>query len=291
MKEKGFAAVLLILSFVLNFQAQTTKRKKTAPKRKTVIKSQTKKKNISKVISLGVVNGRAINLVQPKFPLAAKAVNVRGTVNVSILIDEEGKVIEAKAVSGHLLLRANSVAAALKSTFNPVIMSGNPVRVRATIVYKYVSDTFNWLEIGNAFGETDFIKMLPFDFEAEKQMYEQYLTADSENELPIYQNLRAMIENKLTGNNKNLWLFQVGIFLNKFQANHQDDEDRQRDVTELENLIANSPENVSQALISRLKNLLNLSENPRLDTYDSRYGSKIYKQIQSIKEDLPVLGN
>lgn len=290
MKRNGFVIVLFVLFFGVKFQAQTINRNKT-PKKIYVIKSQTKKKTISKVISLGVVNGKAINLVKPNFPLAAKAVNARGSVNVSILIDEEGKVIEAKAVSGHPLLRANSVLAALESKFEPITISSNPVRVRGIVVYKYISDTFNWLEIGNAFGETIFIKILPFDFEEEKQLYEQYLTADYENELLIYQNLRAMIENKLTDNKKNLWLFQVGIFLKKFQSNHWNDEDLKEDIIELKTLIANSPENVSQVLISSLKNLLNLAESPQVDTYDPRYGSKIYKQIQNFKERMPMLGN
>ncbi len=229
--------------------------------------------------------------MKPEFPLAAKAVNARGSVNVSVLIDEEGNVIEAKAVSGHPLLRANSVSAALKSTFEPVTLSGIPVKVRGVIIYKYFTDTFNWLEIGNAFGEGSFAEMLPFKFEEVKKLYEQYLTADYENKPQTYQNLQAMIENKLIENQKGLWLFQVGLFLRKFPSNRANLEDWQNYVIELKNLIAGSPENISQALISKLKNLLNLSENPQLDTYDPRYGSKTYKQIQDIKERMPMLGN
>jgi hypothetical protein len=291
MRNKYLMTILLILFFVLNFQAQTTKRKKSNAKKERVAKSQIKKKKTPQVISLGVINGKALSLVKPEFPSAAKAANIRGSVNVSILIDEEGNVIEAKALSGHPLLRANSVSAALKSTFSPVILSGVPVRVRGIIVYKYISDAFNWLEIGNAFGETFFIEMLPFNFEEEKQLYEQYLEADDESEELIYQNLRAAIENKLTNNKKNLWLFQVGIFLKEFEANYPNDEDLKNDVNDLKTLISNSPENVSPALISKLKNLLNLTENPDLDTYTPENGSKIYEQIQNIKENLPLLGN
>jgi Gram-negative bacterial TonB protein C-terminal len=290
MKRNGFVAILFILFIALNFQAQTTKRKKKT-KRIAVIKSQTKKKNISKVISLGVVNGKALNLVRPEFSLAAKSVNVRGSVNVSILIDEEGNVIDAKAVSGHPLLRANSVSAALKSTFEPITIGGNPVRVRGIIVYNYISDTFNWLEIGNAFGEPRFTEMLPFKFEEEKQMSRQSQTADYENRLLIYQNLRAAIESKLIDDQKALWLFRVGIFLNEFPSNRRDEEDRKTDVAELQTLIANLPENVSQALLAKLKNLLNLLENPQLDTYSPQNGSKSYEQIQNIIEKLPLLGN
>ena len=273
------------------FKLRQLSEKKLPPKQTASTKLQTKKKNNSKIISLGVVNGKAINLVKPDFPLAAKTINVRGSVNVSVLINEEGKVVEAKAVSGHPLLRASSVAAALESTFEPVTLSDIPVRVRGIIIYKYLSDTFNWLEIGNAFGKKNFEKMLPFDFEKEKQMYEKYLTADYENQPLIFQSLQSMIESKLGNNKKDVWLFEAGLFLNKFQSNHQDDEDWKTDVTKLKNLIAGSPDNISKILISNLKSLLHLSENPQLNTYTPQNGSKIYEQIQIIKGNLPMFGN
>src|SRR5688500_9831582 len=66
------------------------------------------------MVSFGVLNGKAINLVKPEFPPAAHAINVRGVVVVSIIVDPTGCVAEAGALSGHPLLISASVRAALK---------------------------------------------------------------------------------------------------------------------------------------------------------------------------------
>jgi len=55
--------------------------------------------------SLGVINGRAADLVKPVYSAAAKAVNAQGTVEVQVMIDEAGKVVSAHAISGNALLR------------------------------------------------------------------------------------------------------------------------------------------------------------------------------------------
>lgn len=90
-----------------------------------------------KMISGGVLNGKALKLVQPEYPPAAKAVNAIGTVNVQITIDEEGKVVSASAVSGHPLLRAASEKAARLCEFAPTRLSGVPVKVAGVITYNF----------------------------------------------------------------------------------------------------------------------------------------------------------
>jgi TonB family protein len=92
-----------------------------------------------KVISGGVVNGKAINLVKPEYPEAAKAVRASGAVNVQVTIDEEGNVISASAVSGHPLLRAASEAAARASKFKPTLLEGVPVKVTGVVIYNFVA--------------------------------------------------------------------------------------------------------------------------------------------------------
>lgn len=94
--------------------------------------------NNSGTISGGVVNGKAVNLVKPPYPAAAKAVRAAGAVNVQVTIDEQGNVISAQAVSGHPLLRAASVQAARASTFSPTLLQGQPVKVTGIIVYNFV---------------------------------------------------------------------------------------------------------------------------------------------------------
>jgi len=94
------------------------------------------KKNTTPV-SLGVVNGKATDLVKPPYPAAARAIRAEGAVNVQVLIDENGNVVSATAVSGHPLLRAVSVAAARQSKFTPTLLSKQPVKVTGVIVYQF----------------------------------------------------------------------------------------------------------------------------------------------------------
>ena len=52
------------------------------------------------------------------FPSAARSVRATGTVRVHVLVDELGKVLYAKALDGHPLLRAAAVEGACRTTFN-----------------------------------------------------------------------------------------------------------------------------------------------------------------------------
>lgn len=91
----------------------------------------------AKVISGGVINGRATNLVKPVYPPAARAVRASGAVNVQVTVDENGDVIIANAVSGHPLLRAAAVTAAKQSKFKPTYLSGQAVKITGVIVYNF----------------------------------------------------------------------------------------------------------------------------------------------------------
>lgn len=103
-----------------------------------VKKEDVKPPTINK-ISLGVINGKAINLVKPPYPLAAKAVHAAGEVNVQVTIDEQGNVTAANAVNGHPLLRSAAVTAARASKFAPTLLSKQPVKVSGVIVYKFAA--------------------------------------------------------------------------------------------------------------------------------------------------------
>jgi periplasmic protein TonB len=113
----------------------------TDPEPEVKVKTPTPKpteKPVPKTISGGVVNGKAVNLVKPPYPAAARAVRAAGAVNVQVTIDESGNVISASAVSGHPLLRAAAVQAARSSKFSPTQLSGQPVKVTGVIVYNFV---------------------------------------------------------------------------------------------------------------------------------------------------------
>jgi protein TonB len=90
-------------------------------------------------ISGGVLNGKAISLPKPGYPPIARAAHASGTVVVQVLIDENGNVVSAHAVSGHPLLQAAAVGAARQARFSPTKLSGQPVKVTGVIQYNFVS--------------------------------------------------------------------------------------------------------------------------------------------------------
>ncbi|HUR97376.1 MAG TPA: TonB family protein, partial [Pyrinomonadaceae bacterium] len=87
--------------------------------------------------SEGVINGKATYLPNPAYPPPARMVGAFGVVNVQVVIDEEGKVISSKAVSGHPLLRPTAESAAWKAKFSTTYLSKVPVKVTGVIVFNF----------------------------------------------------------------------------------------------------------------------------------------------------------
>jgi TonB family protein len=94
-------------------------------------------KPLMKPVSGGVLNGSAINLPSPTYPEVARRMRTTGTVIVEVVIDENGKVISARAVSGNTLLRDVAVQAAYRARFSPSKLSGQPVKVAGIINYNF----------------------------------------------------------------------------------------------------------------------------------------------------------
>ena len=84
--------------------------------------------------------GKAISLPKPAYPPDAKAQKISGTVAVSIVIDEQGRVIWAQAVEGPPLLRQASVKAACQSLHSPTKISGRAVKALSSISYHFVNE-------------------------------------------------------------------------------------------------------------------------------------------------------
>ncbi len=85
-----------------------------------------------------ILNSEAKALPKPNYPPMAKQIRVQGTVAVQVLIDETGKVVSAKALSGHPLLVPESVRAAMQARFSPTIIGEQPVKVSGVITYNFV---------------------------------------------------------------------------------------------------------------------------------------------------------
>lgn len=91
-------------------------------------------------LQLGALSkDQAVNLVMPSIPATVSRANVSGQVTVDLTIDEEGRVVTAKAVNGLAFLRANSEAAALRSRFKPQTFNGIPVKSKGSITYNFTN--------------------------------------------------------------------------------------------------------------------------------------------------------
>jgi len=96
--------------------------------------------HINNKISLPLLNGKALSLPRPLYPVQARAAHVSGVVIVWVSIDETGKVISASAVTGHHLLRSVAVEAAELARFTPMTLNGQPTKITGLITYNFVAD-------------------------------------------------------------------------------------------------------------------------------------------------------
>jgi|SRR5882672_4016449 len=85
---------------------------------------------------LGPVSwGGVITKVQPRYPPGAKRYSISGPVDVQVTISAEGRVTEAKAISGHPLLRGAAEEAARQWIFKPATLKGVPVETQVVLTF------------------------------------------------------------------------------------------------------------------------------------------------------------
>lgn len=87
--------------------------------------------------STGVLQGKALRRVTPFYPPYAKAARVSGPVQVQVVINEQGEVTEAEAVSGHPMLQLPSLRAARQWRFAPTLLDDRPVKVRGPLTFNF----------------------------------------------------------------------------------------------------------------------------------------------------------
>ena len=87
-----------------------------------------------------VVSAEATSRVQPSYPRSAVTARVSGAVAVLVTINEQGNVVEARAVSGPSLLWGAAVDAARRWKFKPSTIGGEPTKTSKTIVFNFKSD-------------------------------------------------------------------------------------------------------------------------------------------------------
>lgn len=235
-----------------------------------------------KSISGGVLNGKAINLPTPPYPPAARAVNARGMVSVQVVIDEEGNVISASAVSGHPLLRAAAQAAAFGAKFSPTQLAGQPVKVTGVITYSFVA-SISWARAGAIMARTEadevedsvlasLAQELPSGFESERDEITNLLGRAAKPE-SRKERIAALIEsfqNKLSGEPTDLWDFDVSLTLRRIEKNLKNDSILQKNLFRLQELVYTVPNGIAESRLNPLKELAEYANRSTFTTEDRK---------------------
>jgi len=85
------------------------------------------------------VKPQVIKAVQPEYPELAKKAGIEGRVVISVVVDEEGKVISAEIVSStNSIFNESALKAAYEYKFSPAMMKDKKVKVRVLIPFNFV---------------------------------------------------------------------------------------------------------------------------------------------------------
>jgi protein TonB len=85
-----------------------------------------------------IIASKTLSKPAPPYPIVAKQAHIQGPVAVQIVIDEQGRVISARATSGNPLLQSAAVQAAYQARFTPTTLNGQAVKVTGSITYNFV---------------------------------------------------------------------------------------------------------------------------------------------------------
>ncbi|MGI8734851.1 MAG: TonB family protein [Pyrinomonadaceae bacterium] len=89
-------------------------------------------------IAENVLRGAAMELPHPEYPQGAMLARATGKVEVELLVDEKGRVVNARATSGNPLLTQAAETAALKARFSPNKLSSDSSMVFGVITYDFM---------------------------------------------------------------------------------------------------------------------------------------------------------
>ena len=78
--------------------------------------------------------------VLPVYPEIARAARVQGNVVLDCTISREGRVVDVKVLSGHVLLQPAAVEAVRQWLYRPTLLNGVPVPVVMTVTVRFTLD-------------------------------------------------------------------------------------------------------------------------------------------------------
>jgi TonB family protein len=90
-------------------------------------------------VSIGTgLKAQATKLVMPAYSAFDRQRNLQGVVSVAVTLDEEGKAVEVKAVTGPRGLYQAAEDAVRRTKFKPVLYNGLPIRATGVINFNFV---------------------------------------------------------------------------------------------------------------------------------------------------------
>lgn len=236
-----------------------------------------------KRISGGVLNGKASSLPIPAYPAAARAVGASGAVNVQVVIDEQGNIVSATAVSGHPLLRQAAEQAAVEAKFKPTVLSGQSVSITGVLVYNFGGSANEsgekpptmqkWLLEGVSLGfsETKGVSgkiSLPAEFSNEQEQLNGLAKLSPEEQKIQVSSIVSVIKSKL--NATDLWRFEFGLAKGNIFGNFNDENSILSNLTKFKELAMNKAEGLQQDEINRAVELAKIADKGNLTAEDKR---------------------
>ena len=85
-----------------------------------------------------IASANLIHMVQPMYPLLAKASRISGSVEFTATISKDGTIENLQLVRGHPLLIKAAKEAVLQWRYRPTLLNGEPVEVITDIVVNFV---------------------------------------------------------------------------------------------------------------------------------------------------------
>jgi TonB family protein len=97
---------------------------------------------LSAPVSQGVTGGQIVRRVAPVYPAQARMLRLEGTVILTAVVMEDGKVGEVRVVDGSPLLAQSAVDAVKHWRYKPYQLDGKPVKneITVNVAFKFPSD-------------------------------------------------------------------------------------------------------------------------------------------------------
>jgi TonB family protein len=78
-----------------------------------------------------------IHRVEPVYPAEAREAGIEGIVEVEVIVDEEGKVVAARVLSGDPTLGDAALAAVRQWKFRPILLEAKPAKVIGELRFRF----------------------------------------------------------------------------------------------------------------------------------------------------------